>query len=142
VTRETSWLRLTEQWTVSAKWVFQFEVREAVAKATYTRLPSLRYLCQELNGKVHFWPFDGWDVRQDRSVNPEVYPSLWRKRIPRLDRDSGQHAACSVAAWHRRPDMKGSLSHFLNPALDPKSTGLRRSKAGFSASCSPDSPAG
>jgi hypothetical protein len=76
VTGEPSWLRLTEQWTASAKSVFQFEVQGAVAKATYAGLPWLRYLRRELGGKVHFWPFDGWDVPHGRSVLAEVYPSL------------------------------------------------------------------
>ncbi len=68
-----------------------------MAKATYAGLPWLRYLRQELDGKVHFWPFDGWDVPHGRGVVAEVYPSLWMKRFPRPDRNSDQHAAHSVA---------------------------------------------
>jgi hypothetical protein len=32
---------------------------------------------QRLGACVHFWPFDGWDVRTGRSAIAEVYPSLW-----------------------------------------------------------------
>lgn len=118
VTGEPSWLRLTEQWTTSAKSVFLFEVQGAVAKATYAGLPWLRYLRQELRSKVHFWPFDGWDVPEGLGVVAEVYPSLWMKRFARQDRNGDQHAAYSVAAWFRRADLNGSISQFLHPALD------------------------
>lgn len=120
VTGDPSWLRLTEQWTNSAKSVFQFDVQGAVAKSTYAGLPWLRYLRQKLNGKVHFWPYDGWDVPQDRSVVAEVYPSLWMKRFPRNDRDTDQHAAYSVTAWLRRGDLKEGLPRFFHPPLDPQ----------------------
>ena len=118
VAGDPSWLRLTEQWTTSAKSVFQFDVQGAVAKSTYAGLPWLRYLRQKLNGKVHFWPFDGWDVPPERSVIAEVYPSLWMKRFLREDRDNDQHAAYSVASWLRRADLNGSLPQFLHPPLN------------------------
>lgn len=118
VTGEPSWVCLTEQWTVSAKSVFQFEVQGAVAKATYAGLPWLRYLRRELNGKVHFWPFDGWDVPHGGSVIAEVYPSLWMKRFHRQDRNSDQHAAYSVAVWLRRAELNGSVAQFFHPTLN------------------------
>lgn len=120
VAGEPSWLRMTELWTPSAKSAFQFDVQGAVAKATYAGLPWLRHLRQGLNGIVHFWPFDGWDVPHGRSVIAEVYPSLWMKRFPRQDRNSDQHAAYSVAAWLRRADLNGSLPHFFHPSLEPE----------------------
>jgi hypothetical protein len=40
------------------------------------------------------------------------------KRYPRQDRNSDKHAAYSVAAWLRRADLNGSISHFLRPCLD------------------------
>ena len=106
-------------WTASAKSVFLFDVPGAVAKATYAGLPWLWSLRRGLEGKVHVWPFDGWDVSQGRCVVVEVYPSLWMKRFPRQDRSSDQQAAYSVAVWLRRADLSGTLSQFLNPTLDP-----------------------
>jgi len=61
-----SWLRLTEQWTPTAKSLFLFDVQGAVAKSTFAGLPWLRYLRQQC--KIHFWPFAGWDVPPGRSV--------------------------------------------------------------------------
>jgi hypothetical protein len=37
----------------------------------------LRFLRQWLGARVHFWPFDGWEVPAGRSAIAEVYPSVW-----------------------------------------------------------------
>ena len=117
-TGDPSWMRLTERWTATAKSVFLFDVQGAVAKSTHAGLPWLRYLRQECQRKIHFWPFDGWDIPQGSSVVAEVYPSLWTKRFPRENRDGNQQAAYAVAAWLRRADLNGSLVGFLHPPLE------------------------
>jgi hypothetical protein len=36
---------------------------------------------------IHFWPFDGWAVPEDRSVIAEVCPSIFRNRYaPNLEK--------------------------------------------------------
>jgi hypothetical protein len=117
---DPSWLRLTEQWTASAKSVFLFDVQGTVAKSTHAGLPWLRYLRQHGNRRVHFWPFDGWDIPHGRSVVAEVYPSLWMRRFAVEGRNSDQQAAYAVVAWLRRADMDGSLPQFFNPPLEPQ----------------------
>jgi hypothetical protein len=119
---EPSWLRLTEQWTASAKSVFLFDVQGAVAKATHAGLPWLRYLRRQCNGKISFWPFDGWDVPQGQSLVVEVYPSLWMKRFPRENRNGDQHAAYAAAAWLRRADLNGFLPNFFHPPIEMRRT--------------------
>jgi hypothetical protein len=119
-TGDASWLRLTEQWTATAKSVFLFDVQGSVAKSTHAGLTWLRYLRQRGQGRIHFWPFDGWDIPQRRSVVAEVYPSLWTRRFPRKERNSDQHAAYSATAWLRRADTDGSLPRFFNPPLEPE----------------------
>ena len=114
---DTRWLRLTEQWTATAKSVFLFDVQGSVAKSTHTGLPWLRYLRNECRRKIFFWPFDGWDIPPNASVVAEVYPSLWMRRFPRADRDNDQQAAYAVAAWLQRADQDGSLREFLHPPL-------------------------
>jgi hypothetical protein len=57
---ETIWLRLTEQWTATAKSVFLFDVQGSVAKSTFAGLPWLLYLRSWCKRPIHFWPFDGW----------------------------------------------------------------------------------
>jgi hypothetical protein len=50
-----------------------------VAKSTHAGIPWLRFIRQHLGSRVHFWPFDGWDVPAGRSVIAEVYPALWSR---------------------------------------------------------------
>ena len=113
------WLRLTEEWTASAKSVFQFDVQGQVANSTHAGLPWLRFLRQTCGERLHFWPFDGWDIPAGKSAVAEVYPSLWMKRFPAEDRNGDQQAAFAVAEWLRRADANDSLARFLSPPLYP-----------------------
>jgi hypothetical protein len=90
---DSSWLRLTERWTATAKSVFLFDVQGAVAKSTHACLPWLLYLRKQCKQPLHFWPFDGWEVPHGKSVVAEVYPSLWTKRFPGM----------TVTATNKRP---------------------------------------
>lgn len=112
------WMRLAELWTPSAKSVFQFDVQGQVANSTHAGLPWLRRIRERCGVRVHFWPFDGWEIPEGRSVLAEVYPSLWMRRFPREGRDGDRHAAYSAAAWLRRADLDGSLPFFLDPPLE------------------------
>ena len=114
---ENTWLRLTERWTATAKSVFLFDVQGSVAKSTFAGLPWLLYLRSRCKRPIHFWPFDGWEVPQDKSVVAEVYPSLWTRRFPRDNRDSDEQAAYAVAAWLQRTDRKDSQGSYFNPPL-------------------------
>lgn len=114
---DARWRRLTELRSQGAKSVFHFDVPGSVAKSTHAGLPWLRYIRRQAGGRVHFWPFDGWDVPPGRSVIAEVYPSLWSRGFAREDRTADQHDAYSVAAWMRRADRDGSLAQFFHPSL-------------------------
>jgi hypothetical protein len=72
-----------------------------------------------LGDRVHFWPFDGWDIPDGRSVVTEVYPALWSRNYPREGRTSDQHDAYSVADWLRLADGVGTLAEFFKPELNP-----------------------
>ena len=39
-------------------------------------IPWLRFIRQQLGARVHFWPFDGWDIPAGRSAFAEAYPPL------------------------------------------------------------------
>jgi hypothetical protein len=114
---DTRWRRLTEIRAGTAKSVFQFDVQGSVAKSTHAGLPWLRYIRQKLGDRVHFWPFDGWDIPAGRSVVAEVYPSLWSRGFAREGRTADQHDAYVVATWMRGADLDGSLAGFFNPSL-------------------------
>jgi hypothetical protein len=42
--------------------VFYFDVQGSVAKSTHAGIQWLRFIRQRLGDRVHFWPFDGWDI--------------------------------------------------------------------------------
>lgn len=114
----TRWRRITEE-RAGAKSVFHFDVPGSVAKSTHAGLPWLRYLRNQLGGRGHFWPFDGWQIPAGKSALVEVYPSLWSKGIPRADRTPDQHDAYVTAYWLRQVDRDGSLEKFLKPEMLP-----------------------
>jgi hypothetical protein len=114
------WRRLTEIRAGAAKSVFHFDVPGSVAKSTHAGLPWLRSIRHEVGDRVHFWPFDGWDIPAGRSVVAEVYPVLWSRSFPRDDRTADQQDAFSVAAWMRRADLDGTLAEFFKPELTLK----------------------
>jgi hypothetical protein len=100
------WRRLTEKRAGSAKSVFHFDVPGSVAKSTHAGLPWLRYLRQHLGDRVHFWPFDGWEIPVGRSVVAEVYPALWSHTFERNEnRTADQHDAYSIAEWMRQAEF-------------------------------------
>jgi hypothetical protein len=116
----SQWRRLTELRAGTAKSVFHFDVQGSVAKSTHSGLPWLRYLRQRVGTRVHFWPFDGWEITPGHSAILEVYPALWSRGFPREDRNPDQHDAYSVAEWMRRADQDGSLAKYFNPTLTPE----------------------
>lgn len=113
---DARWKRLTEERT-RAKSVFHFDVPGSVAKSTHAGLPWLRFLRKQLGPKIHFWPFDGWDIPAGKSALAEIYPSLWSKNYPREDRTPDQHDAFVTASWLRQADLDGNLQEFLHPTL-------------------------
>lgn len=125
-TGERSWPGLTERWTATAKSVFGFGVQGEVATSTHAGLPWLLYLRRQCKRPVHFWPFDGWEIPEGRSVVAEVYPSLWTRRFPPDDRDSDEQAAYAAASWLQRADRDGSLGGFLNPSLTAEERGIAK----------------
>ncbi len=120
------WRRLTEIRAGAAKSVFQFDVQGAVAKSTHAGIPWLGLIRRQLGARVHFWPFDGWQIPAGISVIAEVYPALWNRGFPQEGRTGDQHDAYSVAAWLSQADQRGDLGRFFNPALTPSELTLAR----------------
>jgi hypothetical protein len=107
-TGERRWRRLTEEATGSAKSVFHFDVQGSVAKSTHSGIPWLRHV-RQARPKLHFWPFDGWNVAAGSSVIAEAYPRLCSANYPREDRTPDQHDAYSIARWLQEGDLNGDL---------------------------------
>ena len=57
----------------------------ALVQSAQTQSPSIvrsflcRFIRQRLGARVHFWPFDGWDIPAGHSAIAEVYPALWSR---------------------------------------------------------------
>ena len=111
--------RLTENWTISAKSVFQFDMQGQVAKSSHAGIPWLRFLRNhsELSGKVHFWPFDGFTIPHRISVVVEVYPSIFRRRYTKFYPSGDEHDAYCITRWLQEMDKRGVLSQYFNPPL-------------------------
>jgi hypothetical protein len=118
-TGHARWRRLTEMRAGGAKSVFHFDVPGSVAKSTHAGIPWLRFIRRRLATRIHFWPFDGWEIRAGVSAIAEVYPALWRRRFASEGRTADQHDAFCIAAWLARADRNGALASFLKPDLDP-----------------------
>lgn len=115
-TGNSKWRRIAEVRT-GAKSVFHFDVQGSVAKSTHAGLPWLRFIRNLLGDNVHFWPFDGWNPPQGRSVIAEVYPRLWKDLRPAGELTADQQDAYAVAAWLKREDAAGSLPGHFAPVL-------------------------
>lgn len=117
---ESDEFRLTETWTSSAKSVFDFDPN-GVAFSTHAGIPWLQHIRREAGKRIHFWPFDGWEVVQGKSVIVEIYPAIFHNRYPRLgsgiERTSDQQDAYSVARWLCESDRRGLLPRYFDPPL-------------------------
>ena len=82
-------------------------------------LPWLLWLRRMFEAKscIHFWPFDGFDVPEGKSVIAEVYPSLFRRRYVKEDRTADEHDAFSVSAWLNEMDRRDTLDYHFKPPL-------------------------
>jgi hypothetical protein len=115
---DAHWRRITEI-RAKAKSVFHFDVQGQVAKSTHAGLPWLRYLRKQAAERVHFWPFDGWEIPLGYSAIVEAYPSLYKHAFAQEGRTPDQQDAYAIAAWLQQADLGRQLSKFLNPALTP-----------------------
>lgn len=119
--------RLCDRWSHTAKSVFHTG-SGGVAHSTLAGLPWLRFLRNHARGKLHFWPFDGWQPQAGHSVIAEVYPSLWRRRFCPQHPGFNEHQADAwrVAAWMQWADEGGTLSAFWRPPLRPEEAAQAR----------------
>jgi hypothetical protein len=125
-TGNSLWRRTAEVRSGSAKSVFHFHVPGSVAKSTHSGLPWLLYIRRQVADRVHFWPFDGWEIAKGKSVIAEAYPSLWSRGYAREGRTPDQHDAFSIAAWMQMADAEGSLPGFFEPPLTMNERELAR----------------
>ncbi|MGQ9662030.1 MAG: hypothetical protein ACUVWX_06800 [Kiritimatiellia bacterium] len=114
---ESRWRRVADIVAPGAKSVFHFDIPGCVAKSSHAGLPWLRYLRQRCGTRVHFWPFDGWEVPAGKHVVAEVFPSLWRDRYPVKGLSPHQRDAYVICRWLQEADRDGRLTTCFTPAL-------------------------
>lgn len=112
-----NWFRLTDPQV--AKSAFDFLVKSGeVATSTHAGIPWLRYIRSELqNERIHFWPFDGWEICKGRSVIVEVFPRIWKGDIVGKGSTDHRKDAYVVARWMRDADKGNRLGEFFRPKL-------------------------
>ncbi len=94
----------------------------AVSYSTHTGLPWIYRLrkWQRRGLKVHFWPYDGLVVPEDRHVITEAYPSLYRRRIQTIAAyeplSEHERDAAYIADWLQARDRAGALMPYLELA--------------------------
>lgn len=111
--------RLTENWTSSAQSVFKLDGAGTVGKSTHCGIPWLKFIRRNVDhhNRPHFWPFDGFEIPQNKSVFIEIFPSIFRKRYPKRYKTIDEHDAMCVAQWLKDMDNRGLLNTYLNPPL-------------------------
>ena len=109
--------RLCERRASFAKSVFHFGGRGQVAKSTHAGIPWLWHIRNQVGERVHFWPFDGWEIPEGRSVIAEVFPSVFRNRCDSENRTTGEQDAYAVARWLQETCERGFLERYLDPPL-------------------------
>ncbi|WP_221032745.1 hypothetical protein [Actomonas aquatica] len=114
---DSHWRRLTEVRSGAAKSVFHFDVQGSVAKSTHSGLPWLLHLVETVGHCVHFWPFDGWQPPEGKSVIAEIYPRLWHEGEDMEGRTPDQHDAYLAASWMQEIDLYGEMNEWFNPPL-------------------------
>ena len=70
-----------------------------------------------MEGCLHWWPFDGFEVPEGKSVIAEVFPSLFRNRYERGDRTNDEQDAYATARWLHDMDERELLGEYFNPPL-------------------------
>lgn len=109
--------RLCELWTSSAKSCFHFDIQGQVAKSTHAGIPFLWQIRKKLGNLIHFWPFDGWNVPEGKSIIAEIYPSIFRSRYEWDGRTSHEQDAFATARWLKETCERGFLARYFEPPL-------------------------
>jgi hypothetical protein len=110
---DVHWRRLTEE---QARWRSEIGLSVRRAGIGGEVQAGIPWLASSVGGdRVHFWPFDGWDIPARRSAVAEVYPSLWSYSFDRDGRTGDQHDAYCITAWLSRADRDGQPRRLPEP---------------------------
>ena len=111
--------RLTERWTAAPRGMLLFEAPGPAAKAAHAGIPWLKWLRDEVGERLHFWPFDGWELPADKAVIVEVHPAIFRRRYGPEQREAVGQDAYATARWMADMAGRSALAACFNPPLTP-----------------------
>jgi hypothetical protein len=127
------WRRLTEERAGGAKSVFHFDVQGSVAKSTHAGIPWLRFIRHRLGPRVHFWPFDGWDIPAGRRPSPRSIRPCGRVASRTRAAPATSTTPSASPPGFRAPTATAASRRFSTPIFHRPSGRSRRWRAGFSA---------
>ena len=87
-------------------------------KVTHAGLPWLLRIREYTGERVHFWPFDGWDIPLAQICNSRGISFSLESQPHLHGSDPHQRDAYAIAAWMRTTDATGSLKQFFSPELE------------------------
>lgn len=114
------WFRLSERRTQQASSVLDFRPRRVAfsTMAGIAQLAALRREAARASAKLHFWPFDGFNIPAGFSAIVEIYPAILKRRFASVDGDTAdQRDARCAADWLRAIVRDGHLATYLRPPL-------------------------
>jgi hypothetical protein len=112
-------LRLTDRWAPTAMPICHDWKGPNVFYSTHGGIPWLRWLRDNAGNRIHFWPFDGFDVPPERSVVAEVYPRIFRRRYEdETALRADKRDAWLICRWLSDRDEKELLEPYFKPPLD------------------------
>jgi hypothetical protein len=120
-------LRLTDRWAPTAMPICRDWKGPNVFYSTHSGIPWLRWLRESAGNRIHFWPFDGFDVPAERSVVAEVYPRTFRRRYEdETSLRADKRDAWLICQWLKDRDEKELLKPYFKPPLDETEQGKAR----------------
>ena len=84
------------------------------------RRPHQTTLCVP---RVHFWPFDGWEIPVGCCAVVEGYPALWNRNFSLGGFTKDQRDAYCIADELSGADRDGRIAGWLKPDLTPLEAG-------------------
>ncbi|OAS13745.1 hypothetical protein [Paenibacillus oryzisoli] len=112
--------RLIEKYNSSAKHVLDISEKRVgqgnVSYSTHAGIPWIAELRKNCDSKIHFWPFDGYEISEEKNVViAEVYPAIFHKRFESLTVNLTEHArdALVIACWLQERDNNNTLAQYL-----------------------------
>jgi hypothetical protein len=109
--------RLVEERCHGMKSIFQLGGAGSVGLQSLhgmVQLFKIIEFCRRQNIPVHIWPFDGWNVPQNKHLIIEIYPAIYN-----AGKKGDMEDSWASMYWFREKLKTDTLSGFFHPRLSP-----------------------